>query len=541
MNNLEDNSIVKRIEIDKNHIDQFVLETEEGTKRSREKFHREASEQRNRYVNSQISLFERYFSDIKREISLRLRQSMPQDKSSLYNEKNKEIDDLLELVKLNSNISNGFKLKLDFLISSINEDTSLEELNNIIQKFVQKFQEFGFPLTNKDFQYTMFTESYMNSFFQNSSLDSMKNVFEKIYFTCPDIKLQLKMNLEYIINHYNDSLEKYVLSLKDKLFKAHGVTSENVISKYTNLRFEVGNQIAIDEYYNTKIFLEGKKKISDYLDDSPARAKNFDTFVLEDKYNDLDEVSKARYNSAMMGLYTTLNELKKYYRYEFILKDLLEKHDNKDNVKGQLASKKKEIDKEEKKRLSIYKEFLKANGVGLFAKKNEVKSHNSMLKMNEQVRKLNTLYEELKDIEITSNLATLSESATIYDLFMVSLTSFPFLEKLFNGEESFQEEKLEDVIHEYFRFLYNPNNSVLRKINVFTDYNIVDIVAEKYKLLNLNVSVEMIDKDNIDSTMESVRFINLVQNIERSNITIHEIANICRMNEIAPKEEIEKL
>ena len=101
----------------------------------------------------------------------------------------------------------------------------------------------------------------------------------------------------------------------------------------------------------------------------------------------------------------------------------------------------------------------------------------------------------------------------------------------------FKDNSLEENINEYFKFIYNPNNSLLRKINVFADYDIVTVVAEKYKILKLVVTDEMINKDNIDSTMESVKFINLIQNIERSSINIHDIDIICKMKEIIDTNE----
>ena len=57
-------------------------------------------------------------------------------------------------------------------------------------------------------------------------------------------------------------------------------------------------------------------------------------------------------------------------------------------------------------------------------------------------------------------------------------------------------------------------------------------MADKYKLLKLNVTSEMISAETIDSTMESVSFINLIQNIERSNTSVHRIDILCKMHEI---------
>ena len=42
----------------------------------------------------------------------------------------------------------------------------------------------------------------------------------------------------------------------------------------------------------------------------------------------------------------------------------------------------------------------------------------------------------------------------------------------------------------------------------------------------------MIDKDNIDSTIDTLRFINLIQNIEESSISLDTIDNIYQMDKI---------
>lgn len=537
MSNIDNITTMKKIEIDRNHIENFPMETTEGTKRTKEKFYRNAVEQLNKYIDGQLS----YYQDIKKEIEMefsdRLKKEMPVDKTEIYNKDLKELDCLLDLVKLNSDISNSFKLKIDFIIASINEEASLETLNLALKKFVERFKELGIILTIDDFKYTMFTEQYMSSFFKDSSFELLKDTFEKIYFACPDIKLQLKMNLSYIVQKYNHQLNKYVESYKEKLFLDYSVNSNTVIEKYTSFRYDLGNRMASDEFYNTTIFTSGKKKIQDFIENSPARIKNYNMFVSSGDYNSLNDDEKENFDSAVMGFYLTLNELKKYYNYEFMLSDLLEQYKNKDSIKGQYAAKKKEIDKEEKNRLSLYKNYLKACGVGFLAKKNDNKRKDFMLKMNEQIKKLHSLYEELDGLEIGNQMLKLNDSSSIYDVFSVALSSFPFLEKSFLSTELFEDKTLEENVDDYYKFIYNPNNRILRKINVFTDYDIISIVAEKYKLLNLAVTNEMVDQDNIDSTMESVKYINLIQNINRSNITLHQIENICRIIQIVGNVE----
>lgn len=537
MSNLDNHFITKLIAIDKKHIENFVLETEEGTKRYKEKFHLKAVNDRNSYIKREKEIFEQYLNDIKIEITERVKKLMPSDNEVKYKNDKSEINQLLNLVKLNANISSSFKLKLDYIIANITKNTPLEDVNQLLKKFIQNFSKLGINLDIKDFKYSMFTEQYMNSFFETTSLEDMKNIFEKIYFRCPDIILHLKMNLINIIDSYRNLLDKNVLTLKEKNFSIYHVDEKNVVKKYIEARLEVGREISIDPYRNTMLFLEGEKKISDYVEESPTRNKIYDLFATNNSYGSLTKEGKENYNSAIKDLYLTLKELKKYYRYEFLLKELLTRYKNKDSAKGEYNSKKKEIAKAEKMRKSIYKDYLKATGKGLFSKKNDTKISTAMLKMNEQIRTLNTLYESLYNLEITNTLNQLATSASIYDLFASALTSFNFLEKNFKENEEFQNFSLEDNINEYFKFIYNPNNSILRKINVFADYDIVSVIAEKYKILNLNLTSEMINRDNIDLTMQSIEFIDLIQNIEKSSISLHDIDNLCKMQNIISEED----
>lgn len=217
MNKVDELPITKEINIDKNHIDNFKLETETGTKRVKEKFHKEAVNNRNNYVNKQLNIFSNYKVQLENEMVKRVKDLIPKDKSLEYEEYKKRVNSLLELVKLNCNITDNFKLKLDFIVATINEDTSLDELNFSIKKFIDKFREFNITLTCKDFKYTMFTEMYMKDYFKNYKFNSnMNDTFESIYFKCPDIKLQLKMNLINIVSKYEKDINKFLTSYVEK-------------------------------------------------------------------------------------------------------------------------------------------------------------------------------------------------------------------------------------------------------------------------------------------------------------------------------------
>ena len=92
------------------------------------------------------------------------------------------------------------------------------------------------------------------------------------------------------------------------------------------------------------------------------------------------------------------------------------------------------------------------------------------------------------DLNMTKEIAELNDSSSIYDFFITSLKSFSFLEKSFEKDESFSENKLVDNMENYFEFIYHPNNYFLRKMNAFREETVEDIVSEKYRLLNINIT-----------------------------------------------------
>ena len=57
MNNLEQFSIVSEMNEDKEYIENLELETDQGTKRMKEKFYEAAATERNNYVNEKLSSY----------------------------------------------------------------------------------------------------------------------------------------------------------------------------------------------------------------------------------------------------------------------------------------------------------------------------------------------------------------------------------------------------------------------------------------------------------------------------------------------------
>ena len=535
--------IDKEISINNEHINGFKLELESGTKKMKDKFHKTAVKERNEYVEEQKKKFDKYQVEVYKLLKARVNALLPKDKSNHYDLLKKNIEKEKQVIIFNnSNYSIGFKLGIFKLISSIDIDNnvSLNTINNTFLNIIKIFEDASIKLGVSDFTYTMFTEKYMDVFLNN--IDSskfeevMKKSFDSIYWECPDIIKQLKLNFWSLLDKYSEQLKIYTDTVSYQLLQKSGYDKDNLVSKYLENVDKYDVDMARDEFYNLESFLSKKKNVLDYLEDSPTRSKNLNQFVIDGEFKDIE--NSLKFYDNMVELSHTLSVLKLYYRYEFIIKDIQDKYSKKDANKSVFANKMKEVKAEEGKRKKIYNDYLKATGKNLFHKVSEEKIKSSKLKINEEVLKLDTLYTELHDLEIVEMInKKVNGTDSIYDLFSLSYESYYYLEKMFN--ETFKDSEdysFEEELNKYFDFIYSPYNGFLKKINGFSTVGVSNVITDKYRLLGINVTLDDISVDNLDSFMESVNYVKLINDVMKSKLSFIDIDVIVKFREFEPIE-----
>ncbi len=536
MSDILKDKIYSEIDIDRDHIEKFPLETDEGTKKIKEKYHKKAINDRNNYIKKQINIFKSYGGMLYDEMEKRFNNLMPKDKSFELSQNREGLKKYEDLIELSSEyIDNDYLLGFSSLLSKLKEGISLNSLNEYIDEYFKRMSAANITLTIEDFKYSMFTEIFMKSYFEKTNTSE---TFQKIFYECPDIITHLRMNLEFILTKYKKNIDTFVTELKTKELTRFNTDSKKVVLDYVAVR-ERNNEAELkDEFTNTNIFLDKRKNIIDYLDNAPLRVKNFDQ--LAGNYAALGDEEKAKFKKSIIELSDAISEMKEYYHYEFLIKDLIKKFNERSTFVPQYNAKLKEIAKEEGNREKIYKDYLKSLGIGFLAKENREKQKICKMKMNEQINNLNKLYGELKDLEVYSVIDKLSEACSIYDLFAKSFLCYDYLEKMFidnlSEDEAFH---LDGEFKRYFMFLYNPSNEFLRKINAVVDYDISTIIADKYKLLGLNITAEELISDNIDVIREVVNYIRFVYNVEDSNISFIDIDFMCKFSNLQRVEDIE--
>ena len=536
-------SIVQQMDIDKEHIDNFELESEKGTKKLRDKFHRNAVNERNKYVQKQKSLFNYYSKRVYYELNERVNRLMPNDSSSYFEELDKKIEKHEKLViDMNDKLSVSVKLGIDFLIQSISDTYSLEELNKALTNFIDIFTKAGIILTVEDFSYTMFTEEYMSVFLSNIGRDDfglkVSETFQRVYFECPKIIMQIKMTLRYIVNKYQKQLEEYMRLNVERSLSAVNQGVDGAVSMYLESKKQLFWTIEKDPYKNLKLFLDKEEVVGDYLPNAFMRDKNFNTFAMNGNYNELSDSDKLKFNTVIKEFCGVLIELKEYYRYEVILRDLISRYRDKDKHKSSFEQKSKEVLNLEKNRLKILKSYKKSFKPNIFGKINVNTPRVLKMEINEELVKLDSLYNEVYEFTIGKKMSDrLNDAATIYNLFSSALFSFNYMEKkfiqYFGDDEGFS---LESEFRRYIRFLYSPYNDFLRKINGLAQYNVTSVIADKYKILGLNISVEDVSKEKLDVTKKVVDYIVKALCIDENSLDSIKLDFICRVKDISPDE-----
>lgn len=536
--------IDKEISINSEHINTFKLELESGTKKMKEKFHKSAVKERNEYVEEQIKKFDKYQVEVYRLLKLRVNSLLPSDKSNHYDSLKKNIEKEKQIIVFNnSDYSIDFKLGIFKLISSIdiNDDVSLNTINNTFLNIIKIFEDASIKLTISDFTYSMFTEKYMHVFLDNIEKNNrfeevMKKCFDSIYWECPDIIKHLKLNFWSLLEKYEEKLKIYTDTVSYQLLQKTGYDKNSLIDKYLGNVNKYNLEVSRDEFYNLDSFLSKKKNVLDYLDDSATRVKNLDQFVIDGEFKDIEDSSKFYDN--MVELAHTLSVLKLYYRYEFIIKDIQDKYSKKDANKSVFSNKLKEVNTEEGKRKKIYNDYLKACGKNLFHKVNEEKIKSNKLAINEEILKLDTLYNELHDLEIVELInKKVNSTDSLYDLFSLSYESYYYLEKMFN--EHFKDSddySFEEELNKYFDFIYSPYNDFLKKINGFSMIDVSSVITDKYRLLGINVTNDNISVDNLDSFMDSVNYVKFIDDILKGDLSFDDINVIVKFREFEPIE-----
>ncbi len=392
----------------------------------------------------------------------------------------------------------------------------LFQVNNDIRISLEIFNTALVTLTEKDFNYGKEVETYMTEFFKlnNKNLEKLQETFDNLYWKCPNLFEYINICLRHLYSKNKKAFEKYC----SNQIKGTDLSKEEEHYKY------IYSKYLQQENSDIKIlqdkFLEGELDIKEYEDSKVSKLKS--SILLKEEEND-DQINN------ILKLSYSLYEYKKYLEFKSILEKVKNIYLDKSN-KSLTKSLLKKIKKSEKriKKLNKKIRFRK------FLFKSRAKTEKFYNKINTNLLELKDLYKEYDDAKFKEIIATrLSDNSTLLDaLKIVSSYKIDFGKLLKEENEEITNQEIDDKLKELKEFILYPNNNIINNITISDNSDIVTIILDKYKLMNINITGEQLEDTNIDSLISLVNKVLVNHYINSSNQSFEKINDACELKKV---------
>lgn len=413
------------------------------------------------------------------------------------------------------------KMNLDKALFNLNHyySKNLEMVNDTILYCIKKFEEVGVKLELKDFNYSEYVKEYLKVFFaemEKGTINSnkTKNKFDEIYWKCPNLIIHIVLNIKYLYLRKEKEIDKYFKNQKTNLIK--NFTAKDIIERTFELSRQVDEYISNSKEIITNKLLDGELNIKDYSEKNITDC--YLKFIDED---DLNLNNEEKINETDKGLDKLLNSLCEYKMYlesKFIVDDIVKIYNEKEKYKNAYANTLKEINKKEKKRISLNSKLEKN---GLFNKsKDKIRNERDLI-----IDELTKLHKDLEQNKVYNTiLEKLDDNSNIKEALMLanSFYRYTFLcicEKFKGIEENDIEEKIQNLE----AFINYPYCTIINNIKMTENKEIWMIIKDRYKLLNINIEKEDLELDNIDPLINTIKVIMQAHNIRKNKIDLNKI------------------
>lgn len=413
------------------------------------------------------------------------------------------------------------KMNLDKALFNLNHyySKNLEMVNDTILYCIKKFEEVGVKLELKDFNYSEYVKEYLKVFFaemEKGTINSnkIKNKFDEIYWKCPNLIIHIVLNIKYLYLRKEKEIDKYFKNQKTNLIK--NFTAKDIIERTFELSRQVDEYISNSKEIITNKLLDGELNIKDFSE------KNItDCYLKFIDEKDLDLNNEEKTNEIDKSLDKLLNSLCEYKMYlesKFIVDDIVKIYNEKEKYKNAYANTLKEINKNEKKRISLNNKLEKN---GLFNKsKDKIRNERDLI-----IDELTKLHKDLEQNKVYNTiLEKLDDNSNIKEALMLanSFYRYTFLcicEKFKGIEENDIEEKIQNLE----TFINYPYCTIINNIKMTENKEIWMIIKDRYKLLNINIEKEDLELDNIDPLINTIKVIMQAHNIRKNKIDLNKI------------------
>ena len=430
------------------------------------------------------------------------------------------INTIEKILYLLSNEKNSLeKMNLDRILFNLSRyyRKNLDEVNKEISECIKMFNEVEVSLTEEDFNYSKYTKEYMQIFLAEQDYktsEKLKNKFEEIYWKCPEIIIQIGLNIRNIYLNKKSAIDKYFEKAKNDLLKKWDKSRDDIIKSYLDLKNNLEEKENKDKKLLLDKFLNGELNSQDYR---AERINDIYSQLIEDNDSDKEQIQK-NVNNFLKNIY----EYKNYLKFKFIIDDIKNIYSQKENNKKKFAETRKEIEKTEKKLKRINKSsFLR-------------KENNRNIKQEKLISQLEELYKQLDKERFNKKIyENINENSSLYEILVYAKSNYSYMANRFiENNPEIESQEIEGKINELKIFMRTPYHTILKNIHISDDKNIQVIIKDRYRLLNFKVETEDLDEDKLDILEKNLNTIKLSLDMESAKLKIEDLDIVCKIKEL---------
>lgn len=436
-------------------------------------------------VSELLTTYREDLSSIIEEIDKRTKHYLSLGKDERIDTIDSRISELSSILPIINTYNSSYeKSNLDKILYQLGHyyTIDLNSVNSNILKAIEVFKTIGINLTANDFNYSYYAKKYLEKLLsldpkQNTYLEELKQTFEDIYWKCPDIINHITLNFKYL---YYLNQKKFDTYYENKISM---LTKENLNEQYLNLIINKDNLIQESKFLILNKFLTNELNINDYTEDKVNKLK--EQLIATNNYNDED----------IIDLSHTLYEYHEYLSLNYLIIDIKNLYNDKLKYKGIYLKKKKEIIKKER---LLFKENAKISKCITKNNNKKFDYYNNLI--NNDINTLKGLYEELENSFFLEKISNLTDDSTIQDVLILSISNYNYLIELFKKNSLNPEEEISKI----FNLINYPYMNLINNIWIKEEKDIPLIIMDKYNLYGFNINKEMLEKDNLDSLINTI-------------------------------------
>ena len=447
-------------------------------------------------------------ANVKEEIEARMAKINSFEEESTDELKNKisACRILYELSEYNTPFE---KMHLDYYLYQLHRyyKEDFDSVNTCIMKMIESFNKVGIWLTEDDFDLSKFAKEYLAAMLNKRSEETISEIFDRIYWQCPEIISSIETNFQRIYNKYVKVINKHYDDRKLEFLKSHSI--QELRSKYISLSKELEDKELSSEFNIINRFKDKDLLFAD-LDDNNISKRIYNIFVtIEPDSNLLNQLEES------------LIEYRTYLKYEYLLTNMKTKLNEKDSYKGQKATILKEINKLENNLLSLNKSQDKKPLFGMIKKK---KSETLLFEVNQTIKDLQAKYDELEKANFNEVVYNkLSKDSTILEVFECIAANYLY----FVGETKKKEEErtlreLGDMFEKFKTDIYTHKFNILSNVALLEEKDIKLILIDKYRLKKINIPDDL-DLEKVEHILNDIYYIKMRNIIDESKISLDEL------------------